>query len=350
MIFFLLLSFLEQTNAQLTQEIYALAREKSKEMPNQFQFSIAILQEDSVKYFGFLKRADSLYQVDNKDSIFEIGSVTKVFTSGVFAQMLAQNKIRLTDDISKLIKIKLNEKASIPLLSLANHSSGLIRIPSNLMYSNPFDPTDPYANYTEKYLLDFLKNNMILNQPGKRYEYSNTGAGLLAYTLAKVEKSEIDSLFAKYIFSPFGMKQTSFEIPSTIVRGINGEGKQVSNWHFDVLKGAGGMTSTTSDLMKWISVLAKNEDSTFRKMLEPTFTISEKMQVGLGWHIMKPNTPEQFYWHNGATGGYSSSVAFRTTNQTAVVILTNISALSPKAQWIDPFCFDLLDLIQTKRM
>src|SRR6202162_2452563 len=81
------------------------------------------------------------------DTIFEIGSITKVFTSLLLADMVNRKEVALDDPAAKYLPehLRMPERGgkAITLLDLSTHSSGLPRVPGNL---NPKDPTNPYAD------------------------------------------------------------------------------------------------------------------------------------------------------------------------------------------------------------
>ena len=116
------------------------------------------------------------------DTIFEIGSVTKVFTSLLLADMLNRKEVALDDPAAKYLPetVRMPERngKSITLHDLATHSSGLPRLPSNL---KPKDLRNPYADYSVDDLYQFLSGYQLPRDPGSQFEYSNVGAGLLGH-------------------------------------------------------------------------------------------------------------------------------------------------------------------------
>jgi len=120
------------------------------------------------------------------DTIFEIGSVTKVFTSLLLADAVARGEVALDDPVSKFLpaNVKVPERGGkkITLLDLATHTSGLPSTPNNLV---PKDPSNLYADYTVGQLYDFLSSYTLPRDIGSQYEYSNLGVGLLGIALAR---------------------------------------------------------------------------------------------------------------------------------------------------------------------
>lgn len=135
---------------------------------------------------------------------------------------------------------------------------------------------------------------------------------------------------------------SSKNLNDKLVKGQNSNGEITSNWDWDVLFGAGGILSTTEDLVKFADAQfnPKNKELTLTRT--PTSDIDENMKIGLGWHLLKSKNGKDLVWHNGGTGGYSSSMTLNTNDKTAVIILSNLSAYHPKMRNIDGLCFELI--------
>src|ERR1041385_7596549 len=149
------------------------------------------------------------------DTIFEIGSVTKVFTSLLLADMVNRKEVTLDDPAAKYLpeNVKMPERngKSITLLDLSTHSSGLPRVPANL---NPKDPANPYADYTVEDLYQFLSGYTLPREPGSEIEYSNLGAGLLGHILAQRAGTDYGTLVRVRITEPLGMPDTGIALSS----------------------------------------------------------------------------------------------------------------------------------------
>ena len=130
------------------------------------------------------------------------------------------------------------------------------------------------------------------------------------------------------------MSTSGYESKTSFV-GISANESEAENWQFNALKGAGGLISNTNDLARFISAQFSTDNKELNLTRKKTFPVTENMSIGLGWHILKPQTVEEKFWHNGGTGGFTSSISFRTTNKTGVIILSNISAMHEKSSVID---------------
>ncbi len=324
-------------------EIADLIFSQTKDLPNQTQLSIAIIQHDLTTYYGVIKENDSIKPADNQEKVFEAGSITKVFTSTLLASLVTEGKIGLEDSINPYYPFPFKEQREITFLTLANHTSGLPRLPVNLDLT---DASNPYKRYTEKELEDYLKRLMTFeNKPATTYTYSNLGAGLLGYTLGLSQGRSFEELLQERVFDRYGMHSSytrSADAGDRLVRGLNADGDTTSNWDFDVLAGGGGVLSTTADLCRFAMAQFNPENRELALTRVPTFVVHDSMKTGLGWHILQSEAGQKLFWHNGGTGGYSSSMTINTADQVAVIILSNVSAFHPASGNIDRLCFDLI--------
>ena len=323
------------------EEIAEIIYSKSKDFPNNTQLSIALIQNGKTVFYGIIKENDTIKPIQNQNQIFEIGSITKVFTSTVLASLVEDKKIKLTDNVNLFYLFTFNNDVKINFESLANHTSGLPRLPENLDLSNIINP---YKNYGKNEIDEYLKNLLKLeNEPSKTYLYSNLGAGLLGYTLGLSQKTSFQKLLQNKVFDKYKMNNSftsSQNLGNKLVKGLDANGKIVSNWDFDVLVGGGGILSTTEDLAKFANAQFNPENKELALTRKPTFDINGNMKIGLGWHILKSENGKDLFWHNGGTGGYSSSMAVDVEDKTAVIILSNISNANDK---IDALCFGLIN-------
>lgn len=334
---------------QTTQEQNQLIVETALTFPERTQLSIAMVENNKVTFTGIERYNDTLNFTDNSLKIFEIGSISKVFTSTLLANLIQNHKVGLSDQMNSCINIPLCSCDTFTLQQLANHTSGLPRLPANLNLAT-VDFRNPYKNYSEEDLLEYLSNDTtVRNPPGEKYEYSNLGAGLLAYLLEKKEGSDYETLLRKYIFEKYGMSHSTTlkkDINEELVSGLDAGGNETPNWYFNVLVGAGGILSNVSDLTKFAQAQFDPTDAVLKLTRESTFKVNDGMEIGLGWHILHPEPGKTWYWHNGGTGGYTSSFAIDVENKTAVVILSNVSAFNPNRQKIDDLCFGLIKTLK----
>jgi CubicO group peptidase (beta-lactamase class C family) len=126
---------------------------------------------------------------------------------------------------------------------------------------------------------------------------------------------------------------------NSLVKGHNAAGETVSNWDWDVLFGGGGIVSTTEDLVKFANAQFDPANKELALTRKPTFTVDKTTKIGLSWHIISTKNNKEIFFHNGGTGGYSSSMIMDMENKTAVIILSNVSGINDS---VDRLCFKLL--------
>ncbi|WP_108866395.1 serine hydrolase domain-containing protein [Aquimarina aquimarini] len=302
------------------------------DLPKNVQIAIAIIDNESTEYIGVYNDNNVLRKIDNADKIFEIGSITKIFTGICFSKLIATNKATLTETLQNQFDFPLQAGGDITLMQLANHTSGLPRLPTNIDEIIDFNPKDPFASYTPDNLKSYLQSHVVLNaESGAQYEYSNLGMGMFGYILSKKMMTSYEELLQKQIFEPLQMFNSTTLLTNVdaekLVPGCNESGDAVQNWNFtEVLTAAGSIKSSVTDLEKFVH---KNfeDDMVYNLPQKTTFEIGGGISVGLGWHV---HETEGFrvLTHSGGTSGYASYLAIDKRNKKAIIVLSNVSGLT----------------------
>jgi CubicO group peptidase (beta-lactamase class C family) len=269
------------------------------------------------------------------DTLFEIGSISKVFTALLLADMVERGEVALDDPAEKFLPAgsKMPERAGrkITLLDLATHRSGLPRLPDNMAMA---DPDDPYADYSEAQLLDFLASHQLGRDIGSQYEYSNFGMGLLGYLLARRAGSDYETLLRTRITGPLGMKDTAVMLSAQqLGRFATGHDmfmRPAKPWTLDLLAGAGGVRSTANDMLRFVQGFVEPGNGplapAMKAMLARRWPAADpRFDTALGWVIAKSPAGD-IVMHDGGTGGYRSSLAFDPAKKRGAVLLTNCAA------------------------
>lgn len=266
------------------------------------------------------------------DTIFEIGSITKVFTALLLADMAERREVALDDPVAKYLPagVRAPERngRAITLLDLATHTSGLPRLPTNLSLWNV---SDPYADYSDDRLYEFLSGYRLKRNAGAQYEYSNLGGGLLGQVLALRAGTNYEALVRARICGPLGMNDTSITLPTEmkgrLARGHDARLKRVKSWDHAALAGAGALRSTANDLLKFLAATLGYERSSLAPAMAAMLNVRRPAggpgrEIALGWHVSKINGNE-IVWHNGGTAGYRSFLGFDPKARQGVVVLSN---------------------------
>ena len=269
------------------------------------------------------------------DTIFEIGSISKVFTALVLAGMVKRKEVALDDPAAKYLpeNVKMPERRgkSITLLDLSTHTSGLPRLPSNL---RPADPANPYAGYSVDDLYQFLSGYELPRDPGSEFEYSNLGGGLLGHLLASRAETDYESLIGSRITEPLGMTDTGITLSSSMrqrmATGHSMALAPVANWDFPTLAGAGALRSSANDMLTFLEAFLGYKETPLAPAMKAMLEVRRaagpgqtKAEIGLGWFILGESA-----WHSGGTGGFRSFVGYDPKARTGVVVLSNTFTLA----------------------
>jgi CubicO group peptidase (beta-lactamase class C family) len=267
-------------------------------------------------------------------TVFEIGSVTKVFTTTLLADMVRRGEVRLDQPVAALlpssVKVPAKGDTLITLLDLATQHSGLPRLPSNLTQK---DPANPYADYTVERLYDFLSHYTLPRAPGAAYEYSNLGMGLLGHALTLKAGKPYEALVTERVLQPLGMNDTRItltaDMRARLAAGHDQSGAVVSNWDFSVLTGAGALRSTANDLLHFLAANLDSNDTPISADLRETHRQrhtagNPNVGIGLAWHVLHA-FDAGIVMHNGGTGGYRSFIGYDPAMRVGVVLLCNSS-------------------------
>ncbi len=329
--------------------------DRAQYFPNGTQLSICIITGDSEKYVGIERRNDSLIYVENRDSVFEIGSITKTFTGTMLAKLVYEGKVHPDDPIAKFLPVALHQ-ASLngkepTLVQLADHTSGLPFEPTNVRNdeNHPFDPYAPYKSYSTDRLYDYLAHQQVLQStPGEKRIYSNLGGGLLGHIMTLVAGKSYEQLLFESICTPLKLQNTFVELTPERVRSMvqgrypNGNLLPFGDGDCGALTGCGGIKSSARDLVKYLR--ANMTDTTYFYLAQkPTKQFNEHFSGALGWAPYS----ERGKVHQGAFGatpGYTSGVIFERNTRVGVVLLTNVSSyLAVKGNYTEGLCRALYD-------
>jgi D-alanyl-D-alanine-carboxypeptidase/D-alanyl-D-alanine-endopeptidase len=267
------------------------------------------------------------------DTLYEIGSITKVFTSLLLADAVERGEVALTDPVGKFLPagVKMPQRGgrSITLQDLATHTSGLPRMPTNF---SPKDPANPYADYSVENLYSFLSSVQLTRDIGSEYEYSNIGGGLLGHALTlRARATDYESLVHARVVAPLGMTSTAItlspEMKSRLAAGHGATLQPAANWDLPTLAGAGALRSTTNDLLTflaanlgYVKTPLATPMATMLTVRRPTTT--PNLAIALGWHVLTMHGKD-LVWHNGGTAGYRTFIGFDPRSRVGVVVLSN---------------------------
>jgi CubicO group peptidase (beta-lactamase class C family) len=301
-----------------------------KDFPDQTQLSISISKQGKTEYFGLLKGQDGIQLIDNADFAFEIGSVTKVFTGNILAQLALEAKVRIDDPIQPFLPFPMLGDPPITLKNLAQHTSGIQRLPHNFHEQPNYQEENPYARCREEHFAHYFSTLLKLdNIPGEKFQYTNLGMSLLSYIISRIEGKPFPAIVSERVFTQVGMSQSSYDrstLTNTIVRGIDKDGKFCAHWDAGIYDGALGIISTAEDLMKFAFWQLDRSSAACQYQANENFASDANVKSLLGWmeNIFIPKDKQiRIRNLNGGTGGFGASLMINPDSDFALVVLSN---------------------------
>ncbi len=288
---------------------------------------VGFIQNNKEYYTSYGKLNKESQNDINKNSIFEIASITKILTSNLIAQAVIENKIKLDDFIDSYLPVAYilnkNLKNKIKISDLASHQSGLPDIDFAKLIA--LNPQQPVSSVTDKTLLAIINDCNELIDYGK-YRYSTIGYTLLGQILEKLYGESYDEIIRKKIFKPLKMTCTltkSFDVKNR-TSGYNPNGGIQEFFEWNITASAGLVKSNASDMIKYLkAILAKeNTISQAAILTEQIFYKDEKRKMGLGLSF---NTDDKntIFTKSGDSMGQSSIICYNRVTNWGIIILLN---------------------------
>lgn len=276
-------------------------------------------------------------------SVFEIGSITKVFTGTLLADMVERGEVSLSDPVSRYlpegVRVPSRNGREITLLDLATHRSSLPRMPGNLTT----DASNPYPPYTMEDMYAFLATHELRRDIGSEFEYSNMAVALLGEALARRAGGTWDEVVRQRVLEPLGMRMTGTVVAGEMAewntQGHDEDGGVAPYRGWPHMPGMGALRSNAEDLLRFLAANTGPPTSRLERVMrtahEARASMGENGQIGLNW-LMQKVGGRTFIMHGGATAGYETQIAFDPERGVGVVLLTNT------AEFDDDLGLDLL--------
>ncbi len=301
--------------------------------------SFGVYDNGNVAYYNYGSIQAGNIQPDF-NTLYEIGSITKSFVSLILANAVIEKRIDLEDDIRKYLdgnykNLEFDGKP-IKIKHLANTTSGIpnwlpetrSEIINALPDSTAFVRNRIYGKYTKDDFFNALHEVTLDTIPGFKTRHSNAAAQLLSYILESVYDKPIEKLVSEYILIPNKMNNTSFlafkNKNDKLVAGYDGKGNKMPYFTTDILKGAGGLSSTTGDLIKFIKLQLDNKNKTVVLSQAESFNAGQ-YSIGLNWLKYKHDNGNHQIWSDGGTYGFVGYLVIYPEINSGIVLLTNIS-------------------------
>ena len=316
-------------------EIRAMLAERIDALQRNVGIAVAVVEPAGRRFVNYGTFGVNDPRPVASDTVFEIGSVTKTFTSLLLADMVQRGEVSLDDPVAKYlppdVKVPERNGKKITLVDLATQTSGLPRMPSNFA---PKDPNNPYADYGLDRMFAFLSGYTLTRDIGEKYEYSNFGAALLGNALAHRAGMDYESLVRARITGPLKMQSTAIalspELKKRLASGHTDMRAPAANWDLTAFAGAGALRSDALDMLTYVAANLGYVDSPLAKAMAMMTMVrrpgpNKDIEIALAWHITHRGERE-IVWHNGGTGGYRSWIGFDPKARVGVVALSNMSS------------------------
>lgn len=316
--------------------VHALLAERVDVGRDSVGYVALIRDDDGPRLVTYGTAGDPKSRPLDGDTIFEIGSITKVFTALLLADMVVRGEVALTDPVDKYLpsegRLASFDGKPIALLDLATYTSGLPRAPTN---SNPRDKANPYVDYTVAQLYQFLSVYAPRYYPGSHYEYSNLGFGLLGHVLSLRAGRAYEELIVSRICQPLGLTDTRITLSPAmrerLAQGHDSLLNAVPGWDFAaVVAGAGALRSTANDMMRFLDACDGKRKTDLSHAIVSLLEVRRQTDVkrlyaAEGWFVNNAHNDELVV-KDGATGGYASFIGYSARTGIAAVLLSNTAS------------------------
>ena len=299
---------------------------------------VGLLDPNGTKVFGFGNISKTNNVPVNGDTIFNIASLTKTFTTLVLADLVKEGIMNLDDPIEKYLPYNVTvpqyNGTKITLGDLATHTSGLPFMPSNIWLNDTVGDLNPNYNSTQMY--QALSNTTLLSEPGTKFLYSDFGLGLLGHILSLKERGmPYEQLVKDRILDVLGMNDTKITLSENDIENrfpvghLNGSEIETPEIP-DVIAGAGSFRSTANDLLRYLSAnldmihTTLDEPMHLQHLIQHPSISANPMNyseyVALGWRVLTDFGSETLT-HTGSINGWNAMVGFTPAKQMGVVLL-----------------------------
>ncbi|HET9445259.1 MAG TPA: serine hydrolase [Steroidobacteraceae bacterium] len=261
----------------------------------------------------------------NGDTVFEIASVSKVFTALLLAEMVRTGDLSLTDPAAK--HLRNTDGLSMTLADLATHTAGLPFMPDNAPVLSPD------ARYSKSDLYAFIASRPASADVGSAWAYSNLDYWLLQEVISARANEDFRHVMQSRVLTPLGLRSTAATwSPDLKARAAVGHdaalqpAPQIASLPvFDLMPASGGMVSTANDLLKFLSQVIGYEQAKLAPSMAALLQTRRPAgghEQALGWWIVGAGE-DSIVFHDGGSFGFSSSLAWQPQRRVGVVVLAN---------------------------
>lgn len=305
-------------------------------------FSISVIDDTNVSFYNYGETKLGNQTLPDKNTMYEIGSLTKPIIANIITLWCNQNSISLDTPVKNLLPSALSSKfskegADVTIKQLLNHTSGMVQLPNNFPSNS-----DPYNALDSTYILNYINANVILNKkPGTlpstetdiANAYSNLAYSLVGIILERNTGLSLQEISSQYLFDGLNMNNTVFsDIENFSNRALpTNPNNTASYWHLSGFASAGGLKSNTTDLTKFLqSQIFTNASSplgqSYQICATPQVGIGSTFYYGSGWEFYYHPSGKRLVAKSGGTGGFTSFMIFDKNSKKGIIGLFNNSS------------------------
>ena len=288
--------------------------------------------------FAFGTKVLNTNQPPDMNTVFEIGSMTKTFTTTLLAKLMLEGVLE-DDTVEHYMpdSVFLPQKGGkeIRFMHLATHTSGIPRTLQDSDYPRPngYNLYNPYAAYTTEIVYDYLTNFCELEfTPGTSWSYSNTGMGLLGHIMGLIDNTSYETVLQREIFDEIGMDRSSVllteEQKNNLALGYNSSNILMPEFTAqDIIQGCGFIKASLNDMFIYLEAnMGLRETGLYDAMLlahQPTAHECFLGLQGMAWYTLELGDGQVITYTGGNTAGYASLMAFNKSTLTGMILLFN---------------------------
>ena len=301
-------------------------------------FSIAVIDGSQINYYNYGETKKGNKILPDKNTLYEIGSITKTVTAAALLYWLNQNLI----DINTAIKTYLPQNLStnlrlngvdITFKHLLNHTSGMP------MYPNDIPPiSDLVTDYDSTKIYNYISSHPLLRTPGitptTKQEatafYSTFAYGLAGIILERQIKQPLQNIYQNTIFQSLQITLTTLNKIENITNRAYPHNSSGPITYSDLsgFAGGGNLRSNLTDLVKYVQaqINASNTNSLGQAILQsqnPTIQIDLQDYYALGWEFYYTTSNKKLIFKGGTTPGFTAIITFDKNSEKAIIGLFN---------------------------
>jgi len=290
------------------------------EINDRFMGTLSISENSKIIYSKSIGKEDvSSGKLSNNLTKYRIGSISKMFTACLIFQAIKEDDLSLKQTINRFFP-KITNAKEITIGNLLNHHSGIHNYTNDTSYLNYYT-----TSKSKKEMLEIIQAGGSDFKPNSKAEYSNSNYILLSFILEKIYKKSYEELLDIKIIQPLGLKNTYFGKKLELAKNecasyrFSGKWELENETHSSVSLGAGGIVSTTEDLLFFITKL-------FEGKIINTASLEQMMKLedGFGMGIFPvPFYDKKGFGHTGGIDGFSSFLYTFPEEKISIALTSN---------------------------